>query len=104
MKLGVHSSRIILTRQCVALTYEFVNFHFSGLLSAHILSEYLQKEYSEMTWYRGELLEMAKDLGYRLLPAFNTSTGIPHARVRQGFFSNNFLLDFLHFKDLVLYV
>lgn len=35
-----------------------------------------------MPWYRGELLEMAKDLGYRLLPAFNTSTGIPHARVR----------------------
>lgn len=34
-----------------------------------------------MMWYRGELLEMAKDLGYRLLPAFNTSTGIPHARV-----------------------
>lgn len=34
-----------------------------------------------MPWYRGELLEMAKDLGYRLLPAFNTSTGIPHARV-----------------------
>jgi ER degradation enhancer, mannosidase alpha-like 3 len=24
---------------------------------------------------------LAKDLGLRLLPAFNTSTGIPHARV-----------------------
>jgi len=24
---------------------------------------------------------MARDLGYRLLPAFNTTTGIPHARV-----------------------
>lgn len=52
-----------------------------GLLSAHVLAEYIQKEASMMTWYRGELLEMAKDLGYRLLPAFNTSTGIPHARV-----------------------
>ncbi|XP_055639386.1 ER degradation-enhancing alpha-mannosidase-like protein 3 [Toxorhynchites rutilus septentrionalis] len=52
-----------------------------GLLSAHILSEYIQKQADVMTWYRGELLEMAKDLGYRLLPAFNTSTGIPHARV-----------------------
>lgn len=52
-----------------------------GLLSAHILSEYIQKEADYMPWYRGELLEMAKDLGYRLLPAFNTSTGIPHARV-----------------------
>lgn len=52
-----------------------------GLLSAHVLAEYIQKEASMMIWYRGELLEMAKDLGYRLLPAFNTSTGIPHARV-----------------------
>lgn len=52
-----------------------------GLLSAHILAEYIQKEANLMSWYRGELLEMAKDLGYRLLPAFNTSTGIPHARV-----------------------
>lgn len=55
---------------------------FSGLLSAHIMAEYIQKEADYMPWYRGELLEMAKDLGYRLLPAFNTSTGIPHARVR----------------------
>lgn len=52
-----------------------------GLLSAHILAEYIQKEANMMDWYRGELLEMAKDLGYRLLPAFNTSTGIPHARI-----------------------
>ncbi|XP_058820118.1 ER degradation-enhancing alpha-mannosidase-like protein 3 [Topomyia yanbarensis] len=52
-----------------------------GLLSAHILAEYIQKQADVMMWYRGEMLEMAKDLGYRLLPAFNTSTGIPHARV-----------------------
>lgn len=52
-----------------------------GLISAHVLTEYIQKEARMMLWYRGELLEMAKDLGYRLLPAFNTSTGIPHARV-----------------------
>ncbi|XP_037958336.1 ER degradation-enhancing alpha-mannosidase-like protein 3 isoform X2 [Teleopsis dalmanni] len=52
-----------------------------GLLSAHILAEYIQKNANVMPWYRGEMLEMARDLGYRLLPAFNTSTGIPHARV-----------------------
>lgn len=52
-----------------------------GLLSAHILTEYVQKDLKIMPWYKGELLEMARDLGYRLLPAFNTSTGIPHARV-----------------------
>lgn len=34
-----------------------------------------------MSWYRGELLSMAKDLGYRLLPAFNTTTGIPYSKV-----------------------
>jgi mannosidase alpha-like ER degradation enhancer 1 len=31
--------------------------------------------------YRGRLLEMALDLGKRLLPAFNTVTGLPYARV-----------------------
>jgi mannosidase alpha-like ER degradation enhancer 3 len=35
-----------------------------------------------MLWYRGELLDLAKDLGYRFLPAFNTTTGIPYGRVR----------------------
>lgn len=34
-----------------------------------------------MKWYKGELLDLAKDLGYRLLPAFNTTTGIPYGRV-----------------------
>lgn len=52
-----------------------------GLLSAHILAEYLQQRAGLMPWYKGELLDMAKDLGYRLLPAFNTTTGIPYARV-----------------------
>jgi mannosidase alpha-like ER degradation enhancer 3 len=52
-----------------------------GLLSAHILSEILQEKYKIMNWYSGQLLLLAKDLGYRLLPAFNTTTGIPHPRV-----------------------
>lgn len=52
-----------------------------GLLSAHVLVEYLQQHAGVMLWYGGELLTMAKDLGYRLLPAFNTTTGIPHSRV-----------------------
>lgn len=38
-----------------------------------------------MHWYTGELLLLAKDIGYRLLPAFNTTTGIPHARVNTIF-------------------
>lgn len=52
-----------------------------GLLSGHILAEYLQLHLNVMRWYRGELLQKAKDVGFRLLPAFNTTTGIPHARV-----------------------
>ncbi|CAB1324272.1 unnamed protein product [Coregonus sp. 'balchen'] len=34
-----------------------------------------------MQWYQDELLHMAKDLGLRLLPAFNTSSGLPYPRV-----------------------
>lgn len=52
-----------------------------GLLSGHILASYLQERHGLMTWYRGDMLLMAKELGYRLLPAFNTSTGVPHPRI-----------------------
>ncbi|XP_077272154.1 ER degradation-enhancing alpha-mannosidase-like protein 3 isoform X4 [Temnothorax americanus] len=51
-----------------------------GLLSGHILAEYLQQRADIMPWYRGELLDLAKDLGFRFLPAFNTTTGIPYGR------------------------
>lgn len=64
---------------------KFVVFSFSGLLSAHVLAELIRKNERHgnkyMKWYQGELLEMAKDLGYRLLPAFNTTSGLPHARI-----------------------
>lgn len=56
-----------------------------GLLSAHILAEYLQSHADILHWYKGELLSMAKDVGFRLLPAFNTTTGIPYARVNLKF-------------------
>lgn len=57
-------------------------FHyFRGLLSAHVLATALKSEVPALEWYDGELLAMAEDLGRRLLPAFNTSTGIPHGRV-----------------------
>lgn len=36
-----------------------------------------------MLWYRDELLHMAQDLGLRLLPAFNTSSGLPYPRVNK---------------------
>ena len=52
-----------------------------GLLSSHVLALYLKQKHNMMLWYHEQLLNMAKDVGYRLLPAFNTSTGIPHPRV-----------------------
>ena len=50
-----------------------------GLVSAHILAEYL-KGPGYMSWYQGQLLNMALDVGNRLLPAFNSTTGLPHPR------------------------
>ncbi|XP_026315831.1 ER degradation-enhancing alpha-mannosidase-like protein 3 isoform X2 [Hyposmocoma kahamanoa] len=52
-----------------------------GLLSAHVLAMALKPDVPVLWWYNGELLTMAEDLGRRLLPAFNTSTGIPHGRI-----------------------
>ncbi|XP_042222341.1 ER degradation-enhancing alpha-mannosidase-like protein 3 isoform X2 [Homarus americanus] len=52
-----------------------------GLISGHVMAEHLNQLYGALGWYRGELLTMARDLATRLLPAFNTTTGIPHAKV-----------------------
>eukprot|EP00096_Caligus_rogercresseyi_P008881 TRINITY_DN2893_c0_g2_i1.p1 TRINITY_DN2893_c0_g2~~TRINITY_DN2893_c0_g2_i1.p1 ORF type:complete len:862 (-),score=266.40 TRINITY_DN2893_c0_g2_i1:1746-4331(-) len=52
-----------------------------GLLSSHILSELVKEKFNQLKWYQGELLNMALDVGNRLLPAFNSSTGLPHPRV-----------------------
>jgi ER degradation enhancer, mannosidase alpha-like 1 len=52
-----------------------------GLLSAHIFANKTGQPFY-LPWYRGELLELAHDLGKRFLPAFQTPTGIPYSRVR----------------------
>lgn len=41
----------------------------------------LGKTKVDLKTYRGRLLEMASDLGERMLPAFETKTGLPYARV-----------------------
>ncbi|KAG6918936.1 hypothetical protein DXG01_010591 [Tephrocybe rancida] len=51
-----------------------------GLLSGHIFANQTGQPF-HLPWYRGELLQMAHDLGKRLLPAFNTPTGLPYARI-----------------------
>jgi len=51
-----------------------------GLLSGHIFANQTGQPF-HLPWYRGELLDLAYDLGNRLLPAFSTPTGLPYARV-----------------------
>ncbi|OBZ71803.1 ER degradation-enhancing alpha-mannosidase-like protein 1 [Grifola frondosa] len=51
-----------------------------GLLSGHLFANQTGQPY-HLPWYRGELLALARDLGNRLLPAFQTPTGLPYARV-----------------------
>lgn len=58
-------------------------FVFSGLLGGHSMAVMLKDGGQHMQWYKDELLHMAKDLGLRLLPAFNTSSGLPYPRVRR---------------------
>uniref|UniRef100_A0A8D3CM11 alpha-1,2-Mannosidase n=1 Tax=Scophthalmus maximus TaxID=52904 RepID=A0A8D3CM11_SCOMX len=47
----------------------------------HSMAVMLKEGGQHMQWYQDELLHMAKDLGLRLLPAFNTSSGLPYPRV-----------------------
>ncbi|KZP32890.1 glycoside hydrolase family 47 protein [Athelia psychrophila] len=51
-----------------------------GLLSGHLFADKTGQKF-HLPWYKGELLDMAHDLGKRLLPAFETPTGIPYARI-----------------------
>ncbi|KAG7488228.1 hypothetical protein MATL_G00030310 [Megalops atlanticus] len=52
-----------------------------GLLGGHSMAVMLRERGHHMLWYQDELLHMAKELGLRLLPAFNTSSGLPYPRV-----------------------
>uniref|UniRef100_A0A8C0IVI3 alpha-1,2-Mannosidase n=2 Tax=Chelonoidis abingdonii TaxID=106734 RepID=A0A8C0IVI3_CHEAB len=62
-----------------------------GLLGGHIMADMLKAQSVRLQWYKGELLHLARDLGYRLLPAFNTTSGLPYPRVnlRYGVLSPN---------------
>ncbi|CAG0882674.1 unnamed protein product [Darwinula stevensoni] len=55
-----------------------------SLLSAHLLMEDKKQPFGSLKphWYDGELLGLARELGTRLLPAFEFSpTGLPYPRV-----------------------
>lgn len=51
-----------------------------GLLSGHLFATRTGQPFY-LPWYKGELLELARDLANRLMPAFSTPTGLPYARV-----------------------
>jgi len=52
-----------------------------GLLGGHATALELQKKHNRLQWYDGSLLRMAQDIGDRLLPAFNTTSGLPFSRI-----------------------
>ncbi|XP_043941240.1 ER degradation-enhancing alpha-mannosidase-like protein 3 isoform X2 [Protopterus annectens] len=56
-----------------------------GLLGGHSMAIMLQDQGEYMQWYNNELLYMAKELGYKLLPAFNTTSGLPYPRINLKF-------------------
>lgn len=56
----------------------------SGLLGGHFAAKALRNQgYEQLAWYQDELLRKAEEVGRRLLPAFDTTTGLPYPKVRQ---------------------
>ena len=60
-----------------------------GLLSIHLSALQFQEQLSGP--YNDEFLHFAVELGNKLLPAFNTPTGIPWSRVEK-YFMDTFIL------------
>lgn len=52
-----------------------------GLLGGHAMAIDVKQRHSRMLWYEDQLLRLSEDLGRRLLPAFNSTTGIPFSRI-----------------------
>ena len=63
------------------LSHFYESFVFSGLLGGHSAALEVQEVHGRMKWYNGSLLHLAKQLGDKLLPAFNTTSGMPMSRV-----------------------
>ena len=74
--------------QILGITMLICKITCSGLLGGHVIATYLKRRKYAMEWYADELLSMAKELGNRLLPAFNTTTGIPYPRVSYNKYSS----------------
>ena len=68
-------------RDVVVSVFETNIRMLGGLLSGHVMARHAQQTGRGLSWYSGQLLKMAEDLGERLLPAFTSSSGLPHPRV-----------------------
>ena len=52
------------------------------LFPAHLLVDVVRAKYPDrLKFYNGQLLRMAQEVGDRLMPAFNTTSGLPFSRV-----------------------
>uniref|UniRef100_A0A1I7SG84 alpha-1,2-Mannosidase n=1 Tax=Bursaphelenchus xylophilus TaxID=6326 RepID=A0A1I7SG84_BURXY len=53
-----------------------------GLISGHLMAKLIQDKHPQrMPWYSDQLLNMAVDLADRLLPAFNSTSGVPYSKI-----------------------
>ncbi|GMF24958.1 unnamed protein product [Phytophthora lilii] len=75
------ASSVSFDRDVTVSVFESTIRVIGGLVSAHMLASPKYFGMMDDDEYHGELLELAKDLGQRLLPAFDTPTGIPVHRV-----------------------
>ena len=80
------AANVTFDRAVVVSVFEANIRVLGGLLSAHLLSAHPVFGALLYPGYAGQLLHKAKDLGERLLPAFDTPTGIPYhlVHLQQG--------------------
>lgn len=77
----------IIIHVVMSLYYKKLSRVLGALLSAHLLMVDEEQPFGPLLpeWYNNELLELAHELGIRLLTAFEKSVeGIPHPRVRSS--------------------
>ena len=70
----------------IVTTFETNIRVIGGLLSAHLLAKIFQASNLSLNqhyllWYKDQLLDLALNVGYRLLPAFSSPTGLPYRRI-----------------------
>eukprot|EP01119_Soliformovum_irregulare_P001409 TRINITY_DN11117_c0_g1_i1.p1 TRINITY_DN11117_c0_g1~~TRINITY_DN11117_c0_g1_i1.p1 ORF type:complete len:727 (+),score=141.18 TRINITY_DN11117_c0_g1_i1:143-2182(+) len=78
---GIHllSANMRLDNDVTVSLFEATIRVLGGLLSSHLYAQKLSSQFEHP--YHDELLDLAQELGNRMLPAFSTPTGIPFSRV-----------------------